>query len=189
MDMMLQTKVKDHNQDRFYQQVYRHQFDTRQQLINLELFSNACVLIDCCGWHYRDLFPDSSVKILETVKNALQFKFDPSSFDKLIDDRQDHNIRWPKLDIVNPVLIFDRSPMLKYHGILDLTNVLDSAVKKYHASELIVNLDTTFIDDVRLVDRFYNLSSISIDNFIMIEFVYKANLKQLFIHAKRKHAS
>jgi hypothetical protein len=188
MDITLQTKVKDNNRDRFYQQVYRHQFDTKQQLINLELFSNDCVLVDCCGWHYRNLFPKNNIKILETVKNALQFKLDRVMFDKLIDDQRDEHIGWPELNTVDPILIFDRSPILKYRSIPDLIKVLNDVVKKYHASELIVNLDTTFVDDTRLVDRFCNLSTIGIDHFIIVEFAYKANTKKLFIHTKRKHA-
>jgi hypothetical protein len=184
---MLQTKVKDDNRDSFYQQVYQHQLDSKQQLINLELFSNECVLVDCCGWHYRNMFPNSNIKSLETVKNAVQFKLDRAMFDKLIDDQQDHHIAWPDLNTVDPVLIFDRSPMLKYRGIPELTKILTDAVEKYHASELVVNLTTTFIDDVRLTDRFYNLSSITIKHFTVTEFTYSANSNKLFMHVKRNH--
>lgn len=189
MDITLQTKIGDNNRDDFYQQVYRQQFKSKQQLINLELFSNDCVLIDCCGWHYRNLFPNNNIKILETVKNALQFKLDRSTFDKLINDQLDHHIGWPELNTVSPVLIFDQSPMLKYRSISNLNKLLNDAVENFHASELIVNLNTTFIDDTRLTDRFYNLSNISISNFIIVEFTYNANSKKLFIHTKRKNAS
>ena len=188
MDMTLQTKVSDDNRDRFYQQVYRHQFDSKQQLVNLESFSNHCVLVDCCGWHYRNIFPNNNIKILETVKSALQFKLDRCMFDKLINDQQDQHIGWPELNTIDPVLVFDRSPMLKYRSIPDLNNLLNIAVEKYHASELVVNLDTTFIDDTRLTDRFYNLSSISVNDFTVREFMYKVSSNRLFIHAKRKHA-
>lgn len=187
MDIKLQTKVNDNNRDNFYQQVYRQQYDSKQHLINLEMFSGECLLIDCCGWHYRNTFPKSNIKSLETIKSALQFKLDRTKFDKLIDDRQDHYVSWPKLDTVDPVLIFDRSPMLKYRSIPDLIELLNSAVEKYHASELVVNLDATFIDDNRLTDRFYNLSNINIKDFTVREFIYKAATKKLFIHVKRIH--
>ena len=187
MDIMLQTEVRDDNRDRFYQQVYHHQFNSKQQLINLELFSNDCVLVDCCGWHYRNVFPNNNVKSLETVKSAMQFKLDRQLFDKLINDQQDHYIGWPDLNTVDPVLIFDRSPMLKYRSIPELTKILTDAVEKYHASELVVNLTTTFIDDVRLTDRFYNLSSINIKDFTVREFMYDANSNKLFMHVKRNH--
>lgn len=187
MDIILQTKVNDNNRDNFYRQLYRQQHDSKQQLINLEMFSGDCLLIDCCGWHYRDMFPNSSIKSLETVKSALQFKLDRTKFTKLIDDRQDHYIGWPMLDTVDPVIIFDRSPMLKYQSIPDLIKILNDVAEKYHASELVVNLDTTFIDDNRLVDRFYNLSRISVTDFVVREFAYKVAAKKLFIHVKRIH--
>ena len=57
MDITLQTKVSDINRSQFYKQVYRQQFDTKQFLVDLDIFTNECILVDCCGWHYRDLFP------------------------------------------------------------------------------------------------------------------------------------
>lgn len=184
MDIRLQTKVSDSNRDEFYQQVYRQQFDTRPQLINLEQFSTDCILVDCCGWHYRDLFPNN-ITSLETVKTALEFKLNPTKFDKLIDNQQDHQINWPTVVCVDPVLIFDRSPMLKYLSISELVDVLSNAVKKYQAGQLIVHLHTTFIDDPRLTDRFYNFSNICIAGFVIKEFVYNSNNDKLFIHFKR----
>ena len=185
MDIKLQTKVTDNNRADFYQVAYYQQLDAKDQLINLEQFSSDCVLVDCCGWYYRDLFPDNNVIILETVKTALQFKLDLTKFNKLVDDRQDHQLSWPPVTTTRPVLIFDRSPMLKYRDIPNLVNVLSAAVEKYQADQLIVNLNTAFIDDPRLVDRFYNLSSFCIDNFVVKEFFYSTNDTKLFIHFKR----
>jgi hypothetical protein len=187
MDKTSQTKVTDNNRDQFYKHVYRQQFDSKSQLVELAKFSNDCVLIDCCGWHYRNTFPDKNTIILETVKNALQFKLDRNKFDKLIDDQQDHKISWPPLKTINPVLIFDRSPILKYRSVCDLVHLLSDVSKIYCASQLIVNIDTTFVDDPRMVDRFYNLSAISIPNFIVVEFAYKTTTNKLFIHFRRKH--
>jgi hypothetical protein len=188
MDITIQTKVTDNNRDQFYKQVYRQQFDTKSQLIDLARFSNDCVIIDCCGWHYRNTFPDKNVICLETVKSALQFKLDCARFNKLVDDRQDRVIGWPPLETTDPVLVFDRSPMLKYLSILDLVSILSNAVETYNASQLIINIDTTFVDDCRMADRFYNLSTISIPNFLVLEFVYKISTRKLFMHFSRKHA-
>ena len=185
MDIRLQTKVSDQNRSEFYQQVYRQQFDTRSQLIDLDQFSTDCVLVDCCGWHYRDLFPNNNIISLETVKTALEFKLDPGKFNKLIDNQQDDQINWPTVVCVDPVLIFDRSPMLKYCSVSSLVDVLSDAVKKYQASQLVVHLHTMFIDDPRLTDRFYNFSNICITGFIIKEFVYNSNNDKLFIHFKR----
>ncbi len=188
MDITLQTKVNDTNRIQFYQQVYRHQFDDKQSLINLDMFTNDCILVDCCGWHYQSLFPTKKIICLETVKSALQFKLDRSKFNKLIDNQTDSYIGWPKLDSVDPVLVFDRSPMLKYQTVNDLIKLLSHAVEQYHASQLIVNLDTLFIDDNRLQDRFYSLSAISIPNFTVREVLYKTNSNKLFMQFKRNYA-
>jgi|LakMenEpi03Aug12_release.lakeMendotaPanAssembly.Ray.scaffolds.fasta_scaffold437595_1 hypothetical protein len=189
MGIILQTKVTDENRDKFYQQVYCQQFDSKHQLINLEIFSNECVLVDCCAWHYYDMFPNNRIIRLETVKNALQFKLSRNKFDKLVDDQQDHCIRWPSLDVVTPVVVFDRSPMLKYRSLANLTNLLTSVSNAYQASHLIINMNTTFIDDTRLVDRFYNMASINIPGFTVKEFVYSVSINKLFIHFGCNHVT
>lgn len=187
MDIKLQTKVTDNNRVKFYQTNYQQQFDTKQQLIDLEKFSNECVLIDCCGWHYRNNFPNSKIICLETVKSALQFKLDKSKFDRLVDDQQDFAFGWPSLQVADPVLVFDRSAMLKYRSIDDLVSILSNAVETYHANRLLLNLNTLFVNDNRLSDRFYNLTTISIPGFVVEEFVYAASSTKLFIHFRRKH--
>lgn len=189
MDINLQTKVNDNNRQQFYQQVYRHQFDSKSSLVNLDMFSNDCVLIDCCGWHYRDLFPNKKIISLETVRSALQFKLDRSRFDKLIDNQKDTHIGWPTLSVKDPVLIFDRSPILRYQPIDVLVNILNSAVEKYNASELVVNLSLVTVDDDRLRDRFYNFSSMSIRNFTVREFVYNIETSRLFVRFKKNYAA
>jgi hypothetical protein len=187
MDITLQTKVSDINRSQFYKQVYRQQFDTKQFLVDLDIFTNECILVDCCGWHYRDLFPTKRITSLETIKSALQFKLDRSKFTKLIDNQKDSYIGWPELNVVDPVLVFDRSPMLKYQTVDNLVKLLSTAVEKYNASQLVVNLDTLFVDDNRLQDRFYNLAAITIPNFVVREVLYKIDSSKLFMQFKRKH--
>ena len=108
MDITLQTKVTDSNRSQFYNHVYCQQFESKSQLINLEMISSDCVVIDCCGWHYQNLFPNKNIVILETVKTALQFKIDRSKFSKLINDQQDHVIKWPDLEVIDAALVFDQ---------------------------------------------------------------------------------
>lgn len=187
MDIKQQTKVSERNCNEFYKQMYRQPFDAKSQLVNLEQFSTDCILIDCCGWHYRDLFPNNNIISLETVKTVLEFKLDPAKFNKLIDNQQDNRINWPPVVCSNPVLIFDRSPILKYRTVSDLVDVLSNAVQKYQASQLIVNLHTTFIDDPRLMDRFNNFSKICISGFTIKEFVYTTSNDKLFMHFKRNY--
>jgi hypothetical protein len=189
MGINLQTKVIDKNRDKFYQRAYCQQFNTKADLVDLDMFTNECVLIDCCGWHYRNVFPNKSVTILETIKSAIQFKLDLTKFNKLIDNQTDSHIGWPELSAIDPVLIFDRSPMLKYQSISGLSNMLTNAVEKYGASHLVVNVDTNFVDDDRLQDRFYNLALINITNFTVREFTYNTISNKLFMHFKRNYAA
>jgi hypothetical protein len=185
MEIKLQTKVNDNNRVQFYQTVYKQQFDTKQQLVDLDMFSNDCVLIDCCGWHYQQVFPNKKIIKLETLPAVLQFKLNQDQFDKLIDNQIDHHIRWPTLMVSNPALIFDRSPILKYRSINDLVNILNDVVDHYKANDLVINLETVFIDDPRFVDRFANLANISILNFTVRKFLYSTHDYKLFIHFKR----
>lgn len=186
MEIKLKTKVNDNNRIQVYQTVYRQQFDTKQELVDLDLFSNDCVLIDCCGWHYQQIFPDKKIIKLETVASALQFKLDQKQFDKLVDHQIDKNIiRWPNLSISTPALIFDRSPILKYRSIDNLLDMLNEVIDHYNANDLVINLETMFIDDPRFVDRFYNLANMKILNFTVREFTYSTHTFKLYIHFKR----
>lgn len=188
MDIKLQSSPGNHNRDQYYQQVYSQQHDTKQQLVNLEMFADNCVLIDCCAWHYQNIFVDKQIIKLETVHTAQQYKLDHTQFDKLVDVQQDRPIRWPTLNLLDPVLIFDRSPMLKYLSLDQISSLLTNAAVQCQASDLVINLDTKFIDDPRLVDRFYNLASICIENFTVREFVYSTRANKLFVHLVRDHA-
>jgi hypothetical protein len=187
MEIKLQTQVTEQNRAQFYQTLYSQQLDSKQQLIDLEKFSNECILVDCCGWHYRNLFPHKKIIALETFKTAKQFKLGLDQFDKLIDDQSDQQITWPDLHLAGSALIFDRSPILKYRSIGNLSSTLNSAVDRYNAKHLILNTSTTFIDDHRLTDRFYNMVEIRIPNFTVREFAYNTSTNKLLIQWTRNH--
>jgi hypothetical protein len=187
MDTKLQTKINNDNRNQFYQRVYCQQLETKQQLVNLEMFSNDCVLIDSCGWHYQNIFFNKKIIKLETLTTALQYKLERNQFDKLIDDGPNRPIQWPELNLSNPVLIFDRSPMLKYLVPEQISSILAAVATRYQAEDLVVNLNIKFIDDSRLADRFFTLSTVGMLDFTVREFVYSCHDNKLFIHFKRNH--
>jgi hypothetical protein len=168
---MLQTKVTPKNQLEFYQNVYRMQSDSKDQLVNLDNFDTDCVVIDCCGSHYRTHF-DKNIIVLETIRSAKEFGFSKNQFDKLIDNRDGQPLTWPALSISAPVLIFDRSPMLKYLSLEDLCSTVSVAAEKYQAVSIVIRHHLFFVDDSRLVDRFYNFCNFKIKNYCVTQFLY-----------------
>ena len=62
METKQQTKVTEQNKSDFFLRMYYHQTATKDQLVNLDLLKESTVvLVDCCGWHYKKLFPQKSV--------------------------------------------------------------------------------------------------------------------------------
>ena len=99
---------------------------------------------------------EKDVIILETIRSAKEYKFSKDQFDKLIDNQQDNNIMWPTVNVTAPVLILDRSPLLKYQDIPSICKIISQAAEKYHAIKIVVRHKLIFVDDVRTTDRFYN---------------------------------
>jgi hypothetical protein len=176
------TQVTDQNRDQFYKKVYPHQFDSKQQLINLNQFDTKNVVaIDCCGWHYRDLFLEKNVLSVDPIKAALEFKLPKDQIYKLIDNRTDDNLIWPKFAVGDCTVLFDRSPILKYKTLNELTSIFDAVINVYQPRFLVVRLSTVFVDSNRLVDRFYDLATIKVKNSVIKEFHYNTHCDQLYI--------
>jgi hypothetical protein len=181
---MLQTKVTDSNIQNFYKSVYFMQTDSREQLIDLTEFNNTCIIIDCCGAHYKTVF-EKDVIILETIRSAKEYKFSRDQFDKLIDNQQDNNIVWPTVNVTTPVLVLDRSPLLKYQSISSICKIISQAAEKYHASKIVVRHKLIFVDDLRTTDRFYNFQDFKIKNYCVEKFSYNTTVKEYFIQLRR----
>lgn len=185
-----QTQVTDQNRDQFYKQVYPQQFGSKQQLINLNQFDTKNVVaIDCCGWHYRDLFFEKTVLSIDPIKTALEFKLPKNKIYKLIDNRHDNDLIWPVFDAGDCTVLFDRSPILKYKTLSQLKSIFDTVMQTYNPRFLIVRLNTVFIDSNRLTDRFYELSSITVKNSVVKEFHYNTYVNELYICFERCYDS
>ena len=182
---MLQTKITDTNKDDFYRTVYNMQMDGKSGLINLDKFTNkTCILIDCCGWHYKNIFPGNILSV-EAVTTVQQFKLEQNQFDKLFDNRND-SIRWPGINVVNEnVLVFDRSPILKYRSVDQQVNLITSAGQRYNPSDIIIRHSLLFVDESRITDVFYKLSLFAVPNYCVEQFFYDTVTAQYQWHLRR----
>lgn len=181
-----QTQVTDQNRDQFYQRVYPQQLCSKQQLVNLNLFDvKNVVAIDCCGWYYRKLFLEKTVLFVDPIKTALDFKLPKDKIYKLVDNRKDDVLVWPKFEVSDCIVLFDRSPILKYKSLSQLTSVFDTVVNTYQAQFLVVRLSTVFVDSNRLTDRFYDLASLKVKNFVVKQFDYNTYSNELYVCFER----
>ena len=187
MDTRQQTKVTDQNRSAYFQTVYAHQTLTKDQLVNLDVLSESTImLIDCCSWHYKKLFSNKNIIGLETIKTVKDFGLDRTHFDKLIDNQFDDSIGWPSVSETNCALIFDRSPILRYTSVEKLSSILNTTASKYDPNTIVLELPLMFIDQPCLVDKFYTLSLLTINNYIVTEFNYNTNAMHLSVKFSRK---
>jgi hypothetical protein len=131
------------------------------------------------------MFPDNIIVVLETVTSAKEYKFSKDQFDKLIDNQQTDYIKWPTVDVIDPVLIFDRSPLLKYLNISNLCNLISGAAEKYSASKIVIRQKLCFLDDLRITDRFYNFQNFKIKNYCVEKFMYNTKVGEYEIWLKK----
>ena len=187
MDTRKQTKVTDQNQVDFFQTVYYHQNESKEQLANLDsVVEPTIVMIDCCGWHYKKLYPDRHIVGLEPIKSVKQFALDRTYFDRLIDNQSDQRIGWPAINLGKLAVVFDRSPLLKYFTLKELSDQLNIVAVKYKPSTVILEQLLTFVDDSRLSDRFYNIATLAIDGYVVNQFSYNTNTMRLSIRFQQK---
>ena len=180
-----QTAVNNTNQLAFYRQMYPVQRDSVENLIDISSVNDPIIAIDCCGWHYKDLF-DKQIIMLETLKTAHQFALDIKKFDKLIDNRIDGKIVWPKINYDLPVLLLDRSPLLRYKTVFDLNILLKDMVENYRPKMLLLRGSLLVLDDFRLDDRFYSFKELCVDGFVITKFLYDTYKHQWQITLKTR---
>jgi|688.fasta_scaffold201617_2 hypothetical protein len=181
-----QTQVTDLNRDKFYKHVYCQQLDGRTRLVNLDSFNvKNFIVIDCCGWHYKKIFPNKNVLPVESARDILQYNLSDDTFFKLF-NYQENNIVWPNFAVDNCAVVFDRSPVLKYQTVEQLTSIFQQVQSTYKPKFLIARLYLNLIDDSRLVDRFYNLAQIKLDGSVVTDFNYSVKNEELYICFQRK---
>lgn len=187
MDTKQQTKVTDQNKINFFHTVYHHQSNDKNDLVDLESIDQpTIILIDCCGWHYKKMFPQKSIIGFETIKTVKDFELDRTYFDRLIDNQADNRIGWPSVTATKCAVVFDRSPLLKYLTLQQISNILDKISNKYMPDTIVLEQSLIFIDDARLVDRFYTVTSLAIDNYIVNQFNYNTDKMHLSVRFQKK---
>lgn len=180
------TQITDTNRDKFYKQVYRQQLDSKPRLVDLDCFNaKNFIMVDCCGWHYKTLFPNKTVLSIESAREVQQYNITQDRFDHLFDYIDNGSIAWPNLAIDNCAVVFDRSPVLKYQTIEQLTSIFQQVQSTYQPKFLIARLQLTLIDDSRLVDRFYYLSQLRVNGSVVTEFKYNIKNNELYVCFQR----
>lgn len=185
MQNMKQTQVNDHNRLDFYRHVYPMQQDQAQSLINITNESSV-IAVDCCGWHYASVF-DKPIIMLETLSSAKNYQLLPTQWTKLIDDRGE-NLIWPKLSgMTDPVMILDRSPILKYRTISAIMALLHDMCQCYRPVKIVIRGSLMFVDDSRLIDRFQSWTElVTLPHYIVMRFCYDTDLMSYEISLKRR---
>jgi hypothetical protein len=187
MEPKLQTKPNDQNRMLFYQQLYHHQRSEKSQLINLnQLTGSTVIMVDCCGWYYKNMFPEKSIIGLEGVTTIKNFKLDKTHFDKMFDDQRDDVTTWPTVRTDDCAIVFDRSPLLKYRSLEKISTLLTSIATKYQPSTIVVKQLLMFTDDTRTVDRFYNFAELAIADYFVKTFEYNAGEDYWYVMFQRK---
>lgn len=173
MEQKRQTQVTDANSNEFQKNLYQPTVDLDQ------LTEKTIIAIDCQGWHLQELYPNKTVLGLETQFNIVDFKLTRKQFYQAIDSRNYDKLVWPKLEVNNAAVIFDHSPVLKYRSPSEINNILNTVCQQYRPNSLVVKLNLMHVDDNRLTDRFYNLTQFRIESYVVHEFSYTANAKDL----------
>lgn len=187
METRQQTKVTDQNKINFFHTVYHHQSDNKDDLVDLDsIDQSTIILIDCCGWHYKKLFPQKSIIGFETIKTVKDFALDRTYFDRLIDNQSDNRIGWPSLTTSGCAVVLDRSPLLKYMTLEQISDLLDKISNKYMPNTIVLEQSLLLIDDTRLVDRFYNIAGLAINNYIVNQFNYDTDKMHLSVRFQKK---
>ena len=182
-----QTQVTEQNRSQFYRHLYPHQTESKNQLIDIEAIDvNNIIPIDCCGWYYKNVFPEKNVLPIDPIKTALEFKLAKDKIYKLVDNRFNNTLNWPKFFVDNCAVIFDRSPILKYLTLEQLTKLFNNVQQTYQPKFLIARLNLMVIDSSRLTDRFYDLSTIRVDNTIVDQFHYNVDRDYLYMCFRKK---
>lgn len=149
---MKQTKVNDSNRLDYYRTVYPVLNDHARDLIDISQETNNVVAIDCCGWYYSQTF-SKKITMLETMFTVKNYKLNPDQFTKMVDNR-DNRLVWPLLPgVVDPVILLDRSPLLKYHNMSKFRSIILDIIEIYRPIKLLIRGSLQFIDDSRLRDR------------------------------------
>ena len=182
---MRQTKVTDQNRTEFIKRTYPSLEQGPQSLVDISQETNDIIAIDCCGWYYHQVFQKKLI-MLETLSNAKSYQLSRKQFDKLIDDRNEKLV-WPKLpNLIDPVVLLDRSGILKYQTMPEFKSLTQDIIECYNPVKIMIRGYLLFIDDSRLGDRLHTwFDFFPIKNYVAEKFVYDTTAMTYAIDLKR----
>ncbi len=182
---MRQTKVTEQNRTEFIKRAYPALSEGPQSLVDIRHETNDIIAIDCCGWYYTQVFQKKLI-MLETLNTAKSFQFSREQFTKLIDDRNDKLV-WPKLpSLRDPVVLLDRSNILRYQTMPEFKYLTHEIIKCYNPIKVIIRGNLCFIDDSRLEDRLHTwFDFFPIKNYVSAKFVYDTNTMTYAVDLRR----
>lgn len=174
MEQKTQIKLTDTNRQDLYRIAYPHLNKSKADLVQLDQYNASLfILADCCGWYYKQHWPNKNIIGLETLSSIQAFEIPRSNFQGIIDNQDRNNVRWPSVKLDGDcALVFDYSIMLKYHSVPNIVDIVSTAANKYNANIIVIRAATMLIDDCRLVDRFFTLCKLQIPNYIVTDFAY-----------------
>jgi len=183
MDQRKQTAVTDSNREEFYNTLFPVVSMTKNQMIDISDLENP-VLIDCAGKFYKQEF-STQILVVETLQTAKEFCLERTDFDFLVKD--DDNIRWPSKMPKNSDIVFDDSRLTKYKTLNQLQDLLQNLINQCRPNSIHFRIHLHHIDDDRLCDRFYNISLLKFNNYVVLKFLYDTKKNIFELSLKRKH--
>lgn len=185
MDIRHQTQVPTEGRIQYYQYVYPAQTEGKDKLIQIDqLASSHIIMIDSCGWYYKQCWPDLHVTSIENSETIRNFKLPDSYYDKIVDLQPGAPISWPVINISDCTLVFDRCVFLRYINVNDLCAALSSAAIAYDPQSIVLSINPTFIDDNRIEERINSLSQIRVSGYVIDTF--SLSQKNLTITYRKK---
>jgi len=179
--------ISKHPQE-FYKQIYFVQNFSRQELIDLHEFSadRPVIVVDSCGWHYQQIFPQHNIHRVEGVTTCKNMKISREQVDTLFDDRGEFPI-FPNIGFDNAVVILDHSLLLKYRTPNEIKTILDTLTTKIPCVDICVRLGLLYSNDDRFQNRLEQLIKIVPNGYSVVKFNlnFNATYQPLMAHFLR----
>ena len=179
-------KSINRNPDAFYRWTYPVMRMAKDELVNLDLLypKQKIVIVDSAGWYYREQFKSVDIYCVEGICMCKNVSLDRSKFDKLYDDTEYHDIKFPNLSNPGCVLFFDHSPVLKYRTGPQIKEIFDRLSSNVEPTKIHLRLPLLTTDDNRFKDRLIEMSGIVPDGYVTAKFNFDMNLKHPMLVAE-----
>lgn len=186
MDQRKQTTITDFNREQYYKTLYPVASMTKKQMIDITDLENP-VLVDCAGKFYKKTF-NQKILVVETSQTAKEFAFEKFDFDVLLKVDTDV-VLWPSKIPYNSDIVFDNSKMIRYKNLDELQSLIKNLIDQRYPNSIHLRMHLYHLDDMRLCDRFYNISLIKFDDYVVLKFLYDTKSGIFEIVLKRKYAN